>query len=125
MGGEGRADLGHRHGAEPGLALGRSELGHTGTGVEELAVDADGAAEEVDRSTVRPKHSPWRRPMPAANTMSARYRSGTAATSASTSPTLSGTTSASLRLGRPIPTHGDEAIRRSPTAALKMVDTQR
>ena len=77
------------------------------------------------RSTVRPKHSPCRSPIPAAKTMSARYRSGTASTIASTSLTDRGTTSASLHLGSVIPMHGEEASSRSPTAALKIVATHR
>ena len=49
VGGERRADdVGHGHGAEPGPALRRAELGDAVAGVEELAVDPDGAAEEVD-----------------------------------------------------------------------------
>jgi hypothetical protein len=74
---------------------------------------------------VRPKHSAWRSPIPAAKTIRARYRSGTAAASPSTSTTPRGTTLDEVRLGSATRTHGDAAINRSPTAALKMVDTHR
>ena len=68
------------------------------------------------RSTVRPKHSPWRRPVPAARTMRARKRSGAAAINASTSAKERGATRSRSTLGSLSPTHGDEAIRRSATA---------
>ena len=39
---------GHGHDAKPGHGLGWPELGHTAPDGDELAVDADSAAQEVD-----------------------------------------------------------------------------
>jgi hypothetical protein len=54
--------------------------------------------------------------MPAAKTISALYRSGTASARADTSLPDSGITSVSSFFGRAIRMHGDAAISRSPTA---------
>ncbi len=63
--------------------------------------------------------------MPAARTIGGRYLSGTAAVSPSTSTAPRGITLEEARLGSATRTQGDAAINRSPTAALKMVETHR
>jgi hypothetical protein len=65
-------DLGHRHCAKAGDGLGRAKLGHTATDGNELGSTRTLRRKKSTRSIVRPKHSPWRSPMPAAKTISAR-----------------------------------------------------
>ncbi len=77
------------------------------------------------RSTVRPNTSPCRMPVPAAKVTAARQRSGMAAVSVWTAGVSTGTTRTLRGLGTETPTHGDDAIRRSSTAALNTADRRR
>jgi hypothetical protein len=70
------------------------------------------------RSTVNPKTSPCRIPVPAARTSRVRYRSGAAAMRAATASVDSGSTRFGCRFGSLVPSHGLVATHRSRTAAL-------
>ncbi len=70
------------------------------------------------RSTVRPKHSPWRMPVPAASTTRAWYRSGIAVRSASMAAVSRGTISLGCFFGSFVFSQGEALTRRSRIAAL-------
>jgi hypothetical protein len=62
-------------------------------------------------------------PVPAANTMSARYRCGTASMRCATTAVSSGTISRGSFLGNVVLSHGEELTFRSRMAALKIAAT--
>jgi hypothetical protein len=77
------------------------------------------------RSTVRPNASPWRSPVPAHSTISARNWGGTAAVSPSTASTGSGSICGWCTLGSLVPSHGLAGMILSRTAARNTLDTMR
>ncbi len=70
-------------------------------------------------STVRPRHSPCRSPVPATNITIARKRSGMALRISRTCSVVSGTTRLRSTFGSLVPSHGLEVRRRSLTAARR------
>jgi hypothetical protein len=118
-------DLGHRHSAKAGFALGGTECGHSPEGRGELAVHPHMPAHEVDAIDSEPEAFALTQSHCGGEDDQGTVRLRDRRTSASTSLTPSGTTSVSARFGSEMRTQGDAAISRSPTAALKMVETQR
>ena len=126
MVGEGGShDVGHGHGAEARLALRGSEVRDSASSRDELADDADPPAEEVDPVDGQPEALALSQSHPCSEDDEGAVTVGDRGGERCTSVTVRGMTSASLRLGRAMRIHGDEAINRSPTAALKIADTQR
>jgi hypothetical protein len=65
-------DLGEGDGPDGRLRLGRREVGRPAGQGDQLAVDGQLAAQEVDPVDPTPKASPWRSPVPAASVTRAR-----------------------------------------------------
>ncbi len=74
------------------------------------------------RSTVSPKHSPCRSPVPAASVTSARYRSGISARTDSTCSTVGGTIASAGFFGSRTPLAGFRATSRSATASARIAE---
>jgi hypothetical protein len=103
-----------------GIGLRRGELRRATCAQYDLAVDPQHGSVEATFGRITPNASPWRRPVPAVSSTSARYRAGTASAIANTSPVVAGRSSEGTGRGSLMLTHGDGAIRRSRTAAAKM-----
>jgi hypothetical protein len=86
----------------------------------ELAVDGDGSPKPVDPVVGEAERSEIRTPVPAPRTTSARHRGGMASTRAATVSVDRGTARATVTFGSWMSRHGDDAITRSATAALKI-----